>query len=290
MTTVIIYHAKITVGRKMKMAELPEIYKIANQMNDTIKGKSIIGMELVQEKCANISIEDFEKRICNASIIKVTYKGKWILISLSNKEYILISLGMGGDLLYYDTNKNIQEKYQVKLIFNDDSGFTIRFWWFGKFYLVHEEELSSEKSTKDIAMDPYDEQFTYAYFRNLFNGKKSKIKSFLLTQSNIGGIGNMYMHDILYKSSLHPDKKISEMTELDFQNLYQSILEILKFSSSKGAFAYEYDFLGEKGNFTTDDFLVGYKEGQKCPKCETQIEQIKTGSTSSFICSNCQKL
>ena len=100
----------------------------------------------------------------------------------------------------------------------------------------------------------------------------------------------MYMHDILFKARLHPQKKISDMSVDDIKLLYDSIIQVLNFSREKGTFAYESDFFGQKGGFGTDDFLVGYKENQPCPICGETITSIKTGSTSTFICPVCQNI
>ena len=111
-----------------------------------------------------------------------------------------------------------------------------------------------------------------------------------MNQKNVSGIGNMYMHDILFKARLHPQKKISNMDGDQIKLLYASITDILNLSRQKGGFAYEGDFFGQKGGYTRDYFLVGYKENQPCPVCGEAIELINTGSTSSFICPACQKL
>ncbi|NJD03658.1 MAG: hypothetical protein FIA99_13935 [Ruminiclostridium sp.] len=272
------------------MAELPEIHKISTQMNKTLQNKVIAALELKQEKCANVTEAEFLKRIAKVKIVEVKHKGKWITLHLANNENILLSLGMGGDVLYFENQDNASEKYQIKLTFIDNSGFTVKFWWFGKFLLASDIELKDEPNTKDVAIDPFDGRFTYRYFKALFTGKKGQIKAFLMDQKNIGGIGNMYMHDILFKSSLHPQKKISGMSENDFHNLYSSIDDILRSSQNKGAYAYESDFFGSGGGFVNSDFLIGYKVNQPCPKCGESIIQIKTGSTSSFICTKCQKI
>ena len=98
----------------------------------------------------------------------------------------------------------------------------------------------------------------------------------------------MYAHDILFKAKIHPQKKIADMSEENFKALYDSIISVLRYSESKGAFSYEGDIFGEKGNFTIDDLLAGYREGKPCPECGSLIVQIKTGGTSSFICVKCQ--
>jgi len=272
------------------MAELPEITKYAKQMNDTLKGKTIKHIALLQEKCANIPEADFQKRTHGAKIANVYHKGKWIITSLDNGEYILLSLGMGADMLYFEDPDNLPEKYQIKVLFEDNSGYTARFWWFGKFLLASEVELALESNTKDIAIDPFDERFTPEYFESLLKGKKTQIKAFLMNQKNVGGIGNMYMHDILFKAGLHPQRKISDMSSDDIKRLYDSIFATLDLSRQKGSFNYEKDFFGQEGGYSMDDFHVGYKENQPCPVCETEIISIKTGSTSTFICPGCQKL
>ena len=270
------------------MAELPEIAKLTGQMKNTLGGKTVSAITLLQEKCANIPADEFQKRIAGAKINDTVSKGKWIITDLDNGENILLSLGMGADILFFENEKDEPEKYQIKMLFTDGTGYTARFWWFGKFLLTR--ELSSEPNTKDIAIDPYDERFTLDYFRTLLKGKKTQIKAFLMNQKNVGGIGNMYMHDILFKARLHPQKKISEISDGEIKLLYDSITELMNFSREKGAFAYESDFFGNKGGFTTDFFLVGYKDNQPCPACSETITQIKTGSTSTFICPVCQKI
>ena len=270
------------------MAELPEITKLAGQMKDTLCGKTIQTVALLQEKCANIPPDEFQKRTAGAKITDIYHKGKWIITTLDNSENILLSLGMGADILYFEHEENLPDKYQVKVNFTDGSGYTARFWWFGKFLLA--SNLASEPNTKDIAIDPFNERFTPEYFAELLKGKKTQVKAFLMNQKNIGGIGNMYMHDILFKAKLHPQKKISEISADGIQCLYDSMLEVLSLSRSKGSFSYESDFFGQKGGFSTEDFLVGYKENQPCPMCGENIISIKTGSTSTFICPACQKI
>ena len=271
------------------MAELPEISKFRTQMHTELTGKRIQQLHLLQPKCLNLPIEEFQERCCGAQIDGVQNKGKWFVIKLRNQENMLLSLGMGADLLYLDATSTTA-KYHIKLDFDDDTCFTLRFWWFGRFLLVSEDDLPTEPNTCRIAIDPFDESFTYEYFRQLFTGNRTQIKPFLLDQANIGGIGNMYIHDILFAARLHPKTKIPDISEQSFALLYRSIIDTLRRSESKGAFSYEKDIYGNPGGFTVDDFLVGYRENQACPVCGHAIEKLKTGSTTSFICPVCQKL
>jgi len=272
------------------MAELPEIAKLTAQMNDKLRSKTIKTVTLLQEKCANIPEGEFQQRVAGAAVSDVYNKGKWIITTLDNGENILLSLGMGADVLYFENEEHLPEKYQIKLLFADGSGYTARFWWFGKFLLASDAELMTDSNTKDIAIDPFDERFTYEYFASLLAGKKTQAKAFLMNQKNVGGIGNMYMHDILFKARLHPQRKISDIDDGGIELLYNSIMEQLNRSREMGSFSYENDFFGQKGEYTMDEFLVGYKENQPCPVCGEMIVLIKTGSTSSYICEACQKM
>ena len=271
------------------MAELPEIMRLAGQMHRELKGKVIRNIDLCQEKCSNVSGEELGRRTTGARIASVTHRGKWVFTHLDNGETMLLSLGMGGDVIFFTDEAQLPPKFQVKVTFADNTGYTVKFWWFGKFLLASHAELEKEPNTSAIAIDPLDKAFSFEHFSELLTGRKIQIKTFLMDQKNIGGIGNMYMHDILFKGGIHPQRKISDMSKNDVAQLYNAMIDVLTFSVKKGAFALETDFYGGKGNYSPADFLVGYRENQPCPECQEKIVVIKTGSTSSYICPKCQK-
>ena len=124
----------------------------------------------------------------------------------------------------------------------------------------------------------------------LLQGRKARVKTLLLDQDVIAGIGNSYVHDILFLARLHPLRSAAGLTSGEVNALASAIQEVLRKSITKGGAFYEVNLYGEKGSFTLDDILIGYKEGQPCPACAAPIEKIKTGSTSSFICPRCQVL
>jgi len=126
--------------------------------------------------------------------------------------------------------------------------------------------------------------------QKLLGRRKARIKSFLLDQKNVAGIGNVYIQDILFKSKLHPNRLVSLLSEKEVSDLYRAIKEVLNYSIQLGGLVYEKDFYGQNGKLTVEKFLVGYKTGKPCPTCKTPIEKIKTGSTSTYICPKCQKI
>jgi len=273
------------------MAELPEIAKYSAQMNETLRGKTIASVTILQEKCVNVPVAEFDARVAGAAVTRVYYRGKWIILELTNGESLLLNVGMGADVLFAEAGAADPEKYQIKVSFVDGTGFTARFLWIGKLLLMPTAELATEPAIKDVALDPFNPAFTPEYFANLLAGKRTGVKSFIINQKQIGGIGNMYAHDILFVARLHPLTKISEMSEAQVRGLYDAIQQVLGESRDKGTFAWEKDFFGEVGGWggeDSGDFRVGYREGEPCPECGAAIVQIKTGSNSGYLCPVCQ--
>jgi len=128
------------------------------------------------------------------------------------------------------------------------------------------------------------------YFKQLLSKKRGNIKTFLLDQKNIAGIGNVYIQDILFNANLHPQRPISSLSDREIESLYKSMKSVLNESIELGGLAYEKGFYGNKGRYDMEKFKVAYKPGKPCPICRTTIQKIKTGSTSSFICPSCQPL
>ena len=271
------------------MPELPEIVVLSTQMRREVREKEIAVVEVFQPKNLNVLVEEFIRKTVGQKIVSVKARGKWLFLELSAGIFLLINLGMGGDLLYFRSGRELPETFKFKLGFTDGSGFTINFWWFGYIHLVDGTGIKDHKMTKGLGLSPLDDGFTSEYFRGLLKGRTAQVKSFLLNQRRVAGIGNVYVQDILFKAGLHPSRKINTLTDGEVAGLYTSMREVLNRSIGMGGLAYERDFYGKKGGFSGDEFLVGYKTGEPCPTCSTPIEKIRTGSTASYICPKCQK-
>lgn len=258
-------------------------------MRSEVVGKTIVDVEVLQPKNLNIPVPTFVAQVIGRQIEAVTAKGKWIFLALSGSRHLLINLGMGGDLLHYGSLETVPDAYKFRLGLSGGSGFTINFWWFGYVHCVKTAELTAHKMTGDLGLSPLDDGFTLPYFRALLRGKRTQVKSFLLNQRRIAGIGNVYIQDILFQAQLHPQRPLNTLTETEVEGVYHAMRDVLTQSIAKGGLAYERDFYGRRGGFSSDHFLVGYKTGQPCPTCSTPIEKIRTGSTASYICPTCQR-
>jgi formamidopyrimidine-DNA glycosylase len=266
------------------MPELPEIMNRAKEMKAELVGKTIRSIKVGQPKCLNVPPEDFVAALTGAKIKDVTSHGKWIFTQ-TTKGYLLFNLGMGGEILLV-TRKSLPKKHRLVFDFEDGRCLAINFWWFGYAHYVPAEELSDYPLTAKLGPNALD--VSLENLKALLDGRRGAIKPFLLSQENIAGIGNAYIHDILFLARLHPLRSISSLSEGEIEALWRGIQDGLRPSAEKGGAFYEVDLYGRPGGFKAEDILIGYRDGKPCPVCKTPIEKIKTGSTSGFVCPTCQ--
>ncbi len=268
------------------MPELPEIVVIAKQMDKILWEKEVRSVSITQPKCGNRPVEDYMKHMPGKKVECVSPLGKWIEIVLNHQVRFLVSLGMGGEICYFEGTQALPEKSRLIVRFSDETGFYATLWWFGYFHLVLKNE--SHPMTDTLGPDPL--KISENEFLSLLTKRRGGIKSFLLNQKRIRGIGNFYIQEILFQAGMHPLREINSISEKEKRNLYCAVRKVLDESISLGSSSYEVDFFGKKGKYGLDRMSIGYQENKPCPVCQTNIRKIKTGSTSHFICHQCQIL
>ena len=268
------------------MPELPEIVSRSREMKKELVGKTIVGLEVLQPKCLNVTEKTFIEAMTGARLLNVTNRGKWIFVE-TDKGWLLLNLGMGGEILLI-TRASLPEKRRLIFDFDDGTCLAINFWWFGYAHYVPSDGLNNHTMTAKLG--PNANELTVEGLQTFLKGRRGNIKPFLLNQSLIAGIGNAYVHDVLFMARLHPSRPIHTLTDGEVERLAEAINGGLQPSIDKGGAFYELNLYGQKGGFTMEDILIGYKDGKPCPVCGTAIEKIKTSSTSSFICPSCQLL
>jgi len=263
---------------------------LSRQMMKEIAGRRISEVEVANPKCLNMPFEQFRKAIIGKIIKSIEGRGKWLFINLDPDRILLFNPGMGADVIHFEPDDKLPEKYHIKFTLDDKTGFTIRAWWFCYLHVVHANKIGEHRLTAKLGISPLDSKFALDYFKQLLEKKRSNIKVFLLDQKSLSGIGNVYVQDILFNARIHPKRTISSLTNTEIEALYNSLKSVLNESIELGGLAYEKDFYGNKGGYGKEQFRIAYKPGEPCPVCQTPIQKIKTGSTSSFICPNCQSL
>jgi formamidopyrimidine-DNA glycosylase len=265
-------------------------------MDQELRGKKIVSVEVLQVKILNRPVKEFEDLVVGRKIGPVTSRGKWVFVKLEPgskagsggkpgpETHFLLSLGMGGEVLLRKPGEAPPAKYRLKFTFGDRSYLTINFWWFGYAHAVTADELASHKMTADLGLDPMDDgEFTFGRFRDLLTGRKGAIKAVLMDQRKIAGIGNVYIQEILLRARLHPDRKIPSLTAAELKRLYEATVGALREAVDDGGLKYEVDLHNEHGRYDP-----AWHPGGPCPKCGTTMEKVKTGGTMQIVCPKCQ--
>jgi formamidopyrimidine-DNA glycosylase len=264
------------------MPELPEITVFARDMQKELVGRTISTIEVLQPKCLNTSEENFKNALTGAQILTVTPRGKWLQVE-TTKGWLLLNLGMGGEILLTGRD-HLPEKYRIIFDLADDAALVVNFWWFGQTHYV--ANLADHAMTAGLGPNVLD--LTLDEFRDLLRGRRGGIKSFLLNQKRIAGIGNVYVQDPLFKACIHPLRRINTLSDDEIESLWRALRETLQESIDHGGSHWEQNLYGEYGGWDSKFLLVAYREGEPCPKCGTAVKKIKTGSTSTHICPSCQ--
>lgn len=272
------------------MAELPEIRVFAAQLDRELAGKGLVSVVATQDKCLNVPNADFVARLTGQTVRRVIGRGKWLQIQTDGGESLLLCPGMGADFRYWRPGEALPPKWQLRLDLSDGSVFTVRFWWFGMLHLAKTDAVNEHETMATLGPDALSDTVTSAWFAGLIKASpRSAIKSILLDQKRLAGIGNAYAHDILFHARIHPLRTAGSLSPAEVEALFAAMVEVLQGSIDRGGLEPDiYARNGGMGDWQT--FMqVGYKEGQPCPACGTPIAKIKTGATSTFICPQCQQ-
>jgi formamidopyrimidine-DNA glycosylase len=264
------------------MPELPEIATFARDMQKELAGRTIRCIEVLQPKCLNMPEATFQSALAGAQIVGVTPRGKWLQVETS-RGWLLLNLGMGGEILLTQRDR-LPEKVRILFDLDDGATLAVNFWWFGQAHYA--AELADHAMTADLGPNALD--LTLEAFRALLRGRQGGIKAFLLDQKRIAGIGNVYVQDPLFKAGIHPLRRIDTLSDGEIEALWRAIRETLQESIDQGGSHWEQNLYGEHGRWDSSYLLVAYREGLPCPRCGTTVKKIKTGSTSTHICPNCQ--
>jgi len=293
------------------MPELPELTILARQADEALAGKTVMAVDMVQPKCLNTPPVRMREFLLGRTITGARERGKWLFLRLEPGGHLLLNLGMGGDLLYHPSgaggsgselrgasggaaaaqDEDARNRYQFRLDFTDGSSLTVRFWWFGYVHAVEAGALDDHKMTASLGPSPLDPDLSLERFREMVARRPRRgVKSLLMDQKCLAGIGNVCVQDILWEAALHPLRQLGTLDDREVEALWNSMRAVLSRGIEQGGSAYERDLYGRKGRWRVEDFAVGYREGRPCPRCGTTVEKIRTGPTSTFICPECQRL
>ena len=271
------------------MPELPEVETVKNGLKKKVLNKKITSCKVLYHGIiAYPQKERFVKEIINQKINDIKRRGKFLLFELD--DYYLIShLRMEGKYFIKKINEEINKHDHVIFTLNNEE--ELRYndtRKFGKMHLVKKEELENSPLSK-LGLEPWDKNLTNEYLKEKLNKNKA-IKTLLLDQSIITGIGNIYADEILFLSKINPEKLGKELTNknrTDIINNTKIVLE--KAIESGGTTIHTYTSVdGITGRFQ-QELLVHNKKSEPCPNCKTEILKIVVNGRGTYYCPKCQK-
>ena len=276
------------------MPELPEVQTIINSLkkkpllNRKIKSIDILLPKVIK----NATPSKFKEFMVGETIKDIKRKGKYLIFCLSHNKVWLVHLRMEGKLFFYKTSKDVSKTHlMVQLNFAD--GNSLGYYdsrMFGTFHIFNSLDAAyKSKELSKVAIDPLDKEFTKEYLYDKIHKISRAIKTTLLDQSIVSGIGNIYADEILFMCRINPLRPASKVSLNDCANIVKYSRSILEASMKhKGTTVFSYKFEKDHSGEFQKFLKVHTKKGEPCPKCKTKIIKIKVNGRGTYYCPSCQ--
>ena len=271
------------------MPELPEVETVKEVLKKQILNKEFKFVDIYLPKIIGESDDELETTLPGQKINDIKRRGKWIIFDLDNY-YLLSHLRMEGK--YFIKGLEDKEKHEhVIFTFTDDT--SLRYHdtrQFGKLHLYNKKDYNLIKPLAKLGPEPWDENLTVKYLKEKLKTKRIPIKSSLLDQTILVGLGNIYVNEVLFLSNVNPIRPSNKVTNKELKVIIENTKKVLeKAIISGGTTIRSYtSSLGVTGMFQ-NELYVHEREGEPCHVCQTKIEKIKVGGRGTYFCKNCQK-
>lgn len=274
------------------MPELPEVETVRRGLTKLVEGSTIKSVDVLYPKMVNLPPKDFENALKGKKIDRIDRRGKYLLIRLSDHLTIVSHLRMEGK---YDVELDgAPLDKHTHVVFHLTDGRELRYndtRKFGRMNLVDTGTEMSVAGLKTIGPEPTEQALTLDYITAIFKKSRKVIKPFLLDQSNIAGLGNIYADEVLWLSKINPKQPVNSLKPAQIKRLRKNIItEIQMAIDGHGTTVHSYSTAyGEAGNFQNHLNVYG-RQGEPCPRCGTKIVKIKLAQRGTHYCPKCQPL
>lgn len=273
------------------MPELPEVETVVRSLKDKVLNKKISKVKVFYESIIEYpSVDKFKEKLVNERINDITRRGKWIIFHL-DEYYLLSHLRMEGKYNIKNKDDELEKHEHVCFEFTDNTELRYKDTRkFGRMHLIEKDELYERKPLNELGLEPWDEKLDNYYLKTKYKDKKNPIKTVLLDQKIIVGIGNIYADEILFKSKINPYKKASSLSNKDLDNIIKYTRETLNDAIKDGGTTIRTytSSEGVHGRFQ-QNLLVHNRLNEKCLICNTKIIKEVINGRGTYYCKKCQK-
>ena len=275
------------------MPELPEVETVRRGLAHFLIGYRFTSAAGLHHRVLKPASLQPLAAVVGAKIKSVNRRGKFLWFELDREQALVAHLGMSGQFLvaskdrpapghvraHFDLSKGLKKQ---ELLFSDQRTFG----W------LSVEELTNgiPQSALHIARDPFDSAFDRNSVIAAMKSRKAAIKSVILNQEIMSGVGNIYADESLWRAKIHPEIPAADLSSRNITSLVDAAIEVMAAAIEVGGTSFDAMYInvnGESGFFETSLAAYG-QEGEPCPRCGRQIRRIAFGNRSSHFCPKCQ--
>lgn len=269
--------------------ELPEVETIRRHLAPRVEGRRVLACEIEDPRwCAPEAPAAVGAGVAGRSVRRLGRRGKYLLWELEGDRHLVQHLRMTGTLLYDPPKRPAHARVRFAL----DDGHELVICdprRFGTGHLLGSDAARDAYLAARLGLEPFDVEFTAAHLRRLAQGCRAPVKAFLLDQSRIAGVGNIYADEALHRAGIHPLRAAGRLTRPQLARLRDAVVEALQAGIDAGGATID-DFRhpdGVWGGFQ-DQFLVHRRAGLPCPACGAPIRKLVAAGRGTYACERCQ--
>ena len=297
------YSAQPT-GKCIDMPELPEVETVRRGLAPVMEGATITRVVANRPDLRFPLPENFVKRLEGVTVLNVNRRGKYLTVALSSDETLIMHLGMSGRFTIYEEGKmtpgafvhgqpgnpahdhivlTCEGEAPSTIVYNDPRRF-------GFMDLAPSDGLEDCRHFCRMGPEPLGNEFSESWLRDQCSGKSTAIKTALLDQRVVAGVGNIYACEALFRAKISPRRRASSVTGVRSDRLRAAVVNVLNDAIEAGGSTLR-DFAAADGalGYFQHRFDVYDREGEPCRVCGTEIQRIVQGGRSTFFCPACQR-
>ena len=262
---------------------------VRQTLRKKILRKKIKSVNVLYERMIESDITEFKNNLIGLEFSDILRRGKWLIFEIG-PYYLCSHLRMEGKYFIKDHNEEINKHEHV--IFEFEDGTDLRYHdtrKFGRMNLVLKENLETVEGVHKQGIEPIDAKLTKEYLYDNFHKRKLPMKTLLLDQTIISGLGNIYADEVLFASGIYPEKLGTDITLEECDKIVSTSKKIIEEAIKCGGTTIRSytSSLGVTGRFQ-QNLMVHKREGETCKNCGTVIKRIVVGGRSTYYCENCQ--
>lgn len=276
------------------MPELPEVELVSRTLDKLVSGRRFVTVELLRERLApHHTRRTFRKLLEGATVNFVHRRGKHILIDLDSGKTLMVHLRMSGRFMLLPAERENPKFTHAVFHFSDDLKLVFQDQrHFGFMRVEKTSALSDAKELRSLAPEPFSDEFTADYLRSVMRKSGKSLKEFLLDQTKVLGLGNIYASEAMFLARANPRIAARRTPARKIDSLFEMIRGVL---SESIAFSKKMKIDPENidgsyfGGAHDNHWRVYDREGEPCIDCDTTIKRITQGGRSTYFCPGCQK-